>query len=143
MGIQIAVTGTDAWRTNAACYPEDQGHLWFSDLMEDQNRALEICSSCQVSNQCMDYFLRVIFADGGSGIWGGRQFSGERVRCYECRDPYPLELFPKRGRLCFTCSKRNCERCGGDNMPVYMGVGRRHDICIECKATGKSKPKAA
>ncbi len=58
------------WKNQAACagYPDDL----FFPASEAEERltetALEVCASCQVTSECLDYALE---SNQRSGIWGG------------------------------------------------------------------------
>jgi WhiB family redox-sensing transcriptional regulator len=56
-----------AWREEAACRDEDTD-IFFPLTDEDAGPALEICASCPVREECLEFALITRQDDG---VWGG------------------------------------------------------------------------
>lgn len=55
------------WRDDAACRHHDPG-LWFPGPLDPGVEAKQICQTCPVQQQCLDYARRT---QQNHGIWGG------------------------------------------------------------------------
>ena len=69
----LSTPNTQRWTARAACVGYDP-ELWFADDASTQGRedfrdAQEICASCPVSTECLDYARKNRITDG---IWGGK-----------------------------------------------------------------------
>lgn len=56
-----------AWMEHAACRGVGPS-LWYPEVGEAFPEAKQICASCPVSSECLDYALEL---NEGWGIWGG------------------------------------------------------------------------
>ena len=60
---------TDQWRDAAACLGTDYADLWFEhDYAPPPLAVRQICGSCPVQTQCLDYALQ---NNEEYGVWGG------------------------------------------------------------------------
>lgn len=60
---------TADWREQAACRnPEVDKRLFFSDSNVEKNQAIEVCDTCPVKQECLDYALE---RPKEIGVWGG------------------------------------------------------------------------
>ena len=55
------------WKADAACRNLDTA-IFFPDAEADSGPALEVCASCPVRQQCLDFALLTRQHDG---VWGG------------------------------------------------------------------------
>ena len=62
------------WKLDAACKDLDTD-LFFPDSEANAGPALEVCASCPVRQQCLDFALLTRQDDG---VWGGRTESERR-----------------------------------------------------------------
>ena len=69
-----AGTGPHGWRDGALCAETDPG-AFFPDKGGSTRDAKNVCSSCPVRAQCLEYALS---NDERFGVWGGLS---ERERC--------------------------------------------------------------
>ncbi len=70
--LQVSSSTDHAWRHQAVCLDEDP-ELFFPEGESERYQrqiaaALEVCATCPVSQECLDYALE---ADQRTGIWGG------------------------------------------------------------------------
>jgi len=54
------------WRTRGACVGNPP-HYWYSDIAAEQAKAIRICNTCPVIDECKSYAL----GHREYGIWGG------------------------------------------------------------------------
>ncbi len=65
------------WKADAACRDLDT-NLFFPDSESDSGPALEVCASCPVRQQCLDFALLTRQNDG---VWGGHtETERKRIR---------------------------------------------------------------
>lgn len=55
------------WREDAACRDLDTD-IFFPESDDDADRALEVCASCPVRHECLEFALLTRQDDG---VWGG------------------------------------------------------------------------
>lgn len=55
------------WRDDAACRDDDTS-IFFPDREADVARAVAICATCPVRDDCLEFALRTRQVDG---VWGG------------------------------------------------------------------------
>ena len=60
-------TTDDSWRAHASCRGVGP-HLFFPDKGEPAGEAKEVCLTCPVASQCLDFAIR---SGEETGIWGG------------------------------------------------------------------------
>ena len=73
--------GMDSWRRRAACRGVGT-HIFFPGQGSSNERALEMCRSCPVTAECLDYAVSLGPALR-DGVWGGMSemmLRGERRR---------------------------------------------------------------
>ena len=90
-----AAAGTDPvnldWQADAACTSIDPD-LWFPQQWMPGDAAIQICSSCPVQAECLDFALQLQGVQGMevAGIWGGLTATQRRSlkagwrTCTEC-----------------------------------------------------------
>ncbi len=73
MMVQRARGLDDGWRSQAACSDENvDPDLFFSDVGGNDNstkKAIKICESCPVQQECLNYAL---VNNENFGVWGGK-----------------------------------------------------------------------
>lgn len=71
------------WKREAACRDHPNADIFFTEpsagasrnVLLDYRDALELCASCPVRDDCLDYALRLDL----EGIWGGLTTSARRT----------------------------------------------------------------
>lgn len=85
----VALVDRPGWQTRGACrgmnpelwFPEGEGREWVGEIAVAQ----EICDSCPVRVECLNYALTEPSMDG---IWGGTTIRDrERIRRHRRRTP--------------------------------------------------------
>jgi WhiB family redox-sensing transcriptional regulator len=61
----------DSWMVDAACIGSDPD-LFFSWDMETKDQAREVCATCKVRVECLDYAMKGGLNRDMDGIWGGK-----------------------------------------------------------------------
>ena len=71
-GVLMPIDMNAEWRLRAECKHHDLS-LWFSETWHEQRTAMNICKSCPVQNDCLQFALKY----DERGVWGGKS---ERAR---------------------------------------------------------------
>lgn len=107
------------WRLDAACRGQDT-EVFFPTV--DARPALEICASCPVTSECLDFAIRNEVSDG---VYGGKVFKQRRGRVTVNNS---LVTFPRDCRLCnraFYADTRNQWYCTEKCADIARREGQR------------------
>ena len=63
----------EEWRERAVCKHHDS-ELWFAQDHHSQAKAIAVCQTCPVRNECLEFALE----HDERGVWGGQSERGRR-----------------------------------------------------------------
>jgi hypothetical protein len=118
--------------TQGSCVGHSQPSLWTSDDAADRNVARQICASCHVQRECLEWALTSLPAHDPA-IYGGATPS-QRTRLRRERG---LGVPGPRGQAWINMIKVTCNACGlplsGPNLYEYQHNGRTRRACRACR----------
>lgn len=94
------------WVKDAACRKPQNNHIdWFSDNAAKKTKAIEVCKSCPVKNQCRSFANE---NDEKHGIWGGVDRHIDLATRDECGKKKGIKIHLKKNEpLCDDCFEFN------------------------------------